>query len=378
MRIKTPTPYTPDPFGNPTRSLQAMADDTEKSFGAALYDSEPADGCASPDQYAPETWRDEFPTHADGEALSGVFQSGRAGRDYVLGRAPRAQLRLSVDSGEGDVWGQRLHAVAQCLRTRGTLPTSLRLQCSHSPDTPTLLAAVPPALQGAGAGVTEIAVVFPRSGSVFLDAPENHAGDSVTQFLQQIAPVLPGLSSLSLQWCFFTLAPPPAFPSLTALSLLLPNTGSGLWSSLFISAGRYLPQLRSLEIITPRDGYTPWQYLFTPAHITHTLTHFTTISQLNDQLLSLLVNHVPALQSITSRGVYILSDYSHRQWALKQLVTGQKHVGLEMLACLPRSTADRVSIVGVAETSVSMTAWHQVSISIRAWLHSMSCMPRAY
>ncbi len=278
-----------------------------------------------------------------------------------------ARLRLSVDSGEGDVWGQRLHAAAQCLSTRGTLPTSLTLQCTHSSTTPALLAAVPPALQGAGAGVTELAVVFPANPLLeFLGSFRNHARKSVTQFLQQIAPALPSLSSLSLQRCLCTFASPPALSSLTALSLMLPDTSSALYSELLISAGPYLSQLSRLEITTTKSAHAwvhiPWPYLFVTATTTHTLTHLTTSDWLSDDLLSMLLVGAPALQCITVDSVSVREDHSNRQWAVKQLsVTAQQHVGLDTLVCLPRSTADRLQIVGVTETSVSMNLWHQVS-----------------
>ncbi len=190
------------------------------SFAAALYDGQPADDCASPDQHAPDTWRRDFAEHAGAEALTGVFQSGRGGQNFVLQNAARAKLRLEVGRGETEAaWLRRLQAAGQCLHIRGRLPTSVQLHCSHSPDTAALLAAVPPALQGAGAGVTELAVVCPDAAA---DA-KAHQTQAYTQLLQQAAAALPSLSSLSLQHCTCSLPPPAALASLTSLSVTVPG-----------------------------------------------------------------------------------------------------------------------------------------------------------
>lgn len=308
---------------------------------------------------------------AGADALRGPFRSGRGGRDWVLRHALTAMLTLDLSSaGPDNAWGPRLGIVAQCLATRGTLPTSITLQCVQSDGTPGLLAAVPPALawEGAGVGVTELTVAFP-------EGPVWRADQGVTQLLEDIAPRLPSLSSLSLQHCVARLPILTAMPHLTSLSISLQgityrprsedpwdndyhlySTAEELFSPLTDNLPAYLIQLHSFSVTitaaNDRAGWQiPWQSIFIRPHTTHTLTHLTTNS-LHDELLGLLLDCAPELRRMSVGSVQLSHDYTDRKWKVTQVELAPVGSGERVdttwnrLLRLPRNPGSLVEISG--------------------------------
>ncbi len=316
-------------------------------LATVLFGCAPAPACAqAPDDSAPETWRANFAEQAGAEVFAGLFRASKSTRDSALQWAPQMTLRLDLTSDEQhDVWVQRLEAVADRLRTRGGKPIALHITCSHGLFATSLLSVMPQALQGVGAGITQLSVVFP---------PAHRGYDARVQtlFLQRIAAALPSLTSLSLEHCPCTLPLPSALPSLTAISITAPPTNTA-YEALYISVGAYMPQLQQLHI-PPIPQYhnnpvpIPWPSIFT--HTSHTLTQLThTKGYLYDGLITLLVNHAPALQQISVRGIHCVADHSARQWAVTRVSIVDASIMLAFLAGLPTSSAGSVEVVGVSQ-----------------------------
>ncbi len=316
-------------------------------LGTVLFGCVPAPGCApAPDDSAPDTWLASFAAQAGGEVFAGLYRASKSTRDSALQWAPQVALRLDLTSDEPhEVWVQRLEAAAARLRTRGVKPTALHIQCNHSPFAASLLTLLPQALQGVGAGITQLSVVFPQEH-------QGHNAAVQTLFLQRVTAALPSLASLSLEHCPCTLPAPPALPSLTAISVTLTQVDTA-YHDLYRSLGAYLPQLQQLHMsVIPQDHPSPapilWSAVF--SHTSHTLTHFShTRGGLCDGLITLLVKHAPALEQLSVQRLRYRDDHSDKQWAVRQIRLGFHHVTLGDLARLPSSSAGPVEVVGVSE-----------------------------
>ncbi len=333
--------------------LRSMSDTEEDSFplAAVLFDCQLTRQYSKPHQHAPETWRTAFAAQAGAITLHNLFGVSRGARDVVLQSAPRITLRLDLTgSGDIDVGVRQLEGVVQRLHTRGTLPVALRVQCLNSPVSSTLTALLPPALQGAGAGVTEMTLEYtdgPLDGALDGAAVDQRVAEF---FLQRTAAVLPNLRSLNLQHWYCTLPPPHLVPRLTQLSI----TGEHrLQGEPAIAAHRsvalLLPQLSSFTYEggawpNPASGQEGRNALvFTPASTTHTLTRLVTSDSLTDELLGLLLQHAPALRELCVRESALTTSHRGSTWELQQL---HIETGLSLTACtfLPTNATAVVSI----------------------------------
>ncbi len=338
-----------------------MSDTVRFSLGAATLGSVPAEGCVSAGQQAPEAWLEAFAAQAGAEVLLGLFRSGRAGCDFVLQYAPRAELRLDQNSKEPivKVSGQLISA----LQRFGTRPHSaqgtagLTITGTESSVNGALLVLLLPALHGAGAGITQL------NFSTGLDQ------QMLSYFLLQAASALPNLRSLSFTGSICSLPPPSAIPKLTELCI----QGSR-WrecnataEAVCDSVTALLPQITALELSNKYiEEDQPQTYalslIFTPQSITHTLTRYSTTDVLTDQLVSLLVKHAPSLEQLTVRTISLDTDHSSSTWGVKQLVfKGWKSSAarLRSFGCLPASTAGQVEVAGLKVLHVNCT--HEVS-----------------
>ncbi len=63
----------------------------------------------------------------------------------------------------------------------------------------------------------------------------------------------------------------------------------------------------------------PWPSIFCQASTTHTLTHLVTDEALTDVLVSVLVQHAPALSHLTVDVSYVKTDHSGSEWGLTEL-----------------------------------------------------------
>lgn len=130
----------------------------------------------------------------------------------VLSQAPIAILSLNTtDEQPQQAWLAKLAMAKEGLVTRGPLPTTIRVYVGSSANSDTQLLLIPQALQGAGAGVTELEVI----GEV--------KSNTLAQFLQQMSAVTPNITRLECRDCNATLPPPPAFPQLRELSMQIPS-----------------------------------------------------------------------------------------------------------------------------------------------------------
>ncbi len=98
-----------------------MAGGKRFSFGAHLFGFLPADDCSEPQEYAPESWLEPFVSvYADSEVFSGLFRASPSGRDWVLQRAPHAQLKFGAltDVYQNQWYGCLLEVHAEVQRGR--------------------------------------------------------------------------------------------------------------------------------------------------------------------------------------------------------------------------------------------------------------------
>ncbi len=331
------------------------------SLGAAIFGLTPANGYAGPAEQAPDAWLLRLRELSTEDELLGVFQAGRAGRDWVLTSADSATLTLDLTAGQASqkVWRRRLDALRGHLAARGEHGrTTLHIICTRKQSTS-------PAFQ-------LVATFLADSGRVFdklvLDTPESaDTPDSavLTAFLQTAAPGLGRLESLFIECGRCSLPAPAVLPSLRELRMdvRLGDPQQALAAALE-SITPYLGQLVCLGVgfDEPKVGLLycfPWWLLFpsftvsaaatarntraraaaaasaaaatasTAAASTATvaassaaapkLTSFSTTYDLNDTLLTTLLHHAPALETLSVGSIAMQQDYSDRQWGLRNL-----------------------------------------------------------
>ncbi len=256
-----------------------------------------------------------------------------------------------------EAWERRLTAARQALAQRSGKSTDVVL-LGYEPDqdapgsqqqTTDRLSVIPQQLQGAGSGVTKLAV--------------EHTGLLPPTFLTTAASAFPHLHTLSVDQCTCPLPLPAQMPQLRTLQVTIPppsyNTNDGVWEehpttlAVLQSIAAHLPQLTSLDIsLEQSEGEEafnlPWQEILTPASTTHTLTHLTTTDELTDTLITRLIDHAPAIQHVSVAGLYVQTDFHEqgRQWGLQSLVLSCEELYADELALLPACTAGPLSVVG--------------------------------
>ncbi len=287
-------------------------------LGPCLFDFLHSSDCASPQQWAPDTWRAAFgKRHADAPVFLGLFRAGRAGREWALVTSKHVTVTLQAIEGISSCqWERRVRAVAAALSTRlagsapaagSPLPATLAVQCDGSAASAAFLVSLTEQLQDSGAGVTGLSVTAPVAASAL-----------VTQYLHRAAAAFPNVSSLQLQGLSCHIPPPSAFSKVTQISMVLPSQHAQVPSSL----PPYITQLTSLALTTEpsTDLQLPWPTLFPRKTVTHTLTHLSVSAVFDDGLMQALLTQAPALTHITVRDVDAwLGDYSRRQWGVEQL-----------------------------------------------------------
>ncbi len=298
------------------------------SLAAALFGWPHAPGHAAPEQHAPDSWLVQFREHhavPESSVLNGLFTACTSGRDWVLEAAPKVTLTLdtTVPTQEWDEWNRRINTLRPALSARGVKPLGLTLLCNASGHT--------------SSAVIPVAVGLADQDTVLTALTVSDAFDNdrltITKSTDIIGEVLPErlgrhLTTLTLNPCPAPL-PPPELPQLRSLSVTLIDADIGeewLVPLILPSIAPYLTQLSTLEMkgldIAQWNGAVPWADLTTPAP-SHTLTSFSTDAALTDALVSLMLTHMPALESVRVQGVSLQGDHSETEWGVRELtVTG--------------------------------------------------------
>lgn len=245
-------------------------------LAAALFDFPPAPGFAAPDLAAPQAWLLLFKKkHTTRGVYRGLFRSCKSGRVWVLEMAPKARLTLDLtEAQETDAFAAQLAAARDALVLRGSAPTHLRVtrgagadsdaECDADSDAASdaecdaKCAAIPSIFVGIQAVITHLEMIDYGS-----DAP----CEAYAELLQQLGPLLPHLTTLTLQPAF-ALPPPNLLPQLTTLHLTFdPESPTESGDECFISSAAYLPQLIQLTVDTVEQQipeYPQWDLLLNP------------------------------------------------------------------------------------------------------------------
>lgn len=304
------------------------------SLAAGLFEFPAASDCYAPDEMPPGAWLVLFVgEHADDGVYKGIFTMCKAGRAWVLRTAPKARLTLGCPSEPGDktdAWCARLTGgLRQDLLTRGALPVSVSVrgrQCAH---TDTLCSTIVSTLRDSPA-ITALEI------SQFGNQPQWCA--AFITMLQQLAPQLPQLTSLTLDPCLPFLPPLASLPQLRSLTVSLDPEAQGAPSidSCLTSCAAYLTLLTTVTLCEDTQAEADWSLLLRPASTTHTLTSFTTERDLDDRLLVLLLLHAPALQRLSVGCMALRADHSDKQWGVRGLRLQQNwEFDLARLRALP-------------------------------------------
>ncbi len=313
-----------------------MAQQRGGSLGSALFGFSPAEGCSAAGQAAPDSWRIQFPKHADGEVLAGLFRSCRAGKALALESAARATFTLQWNEPLPSL--KRLQVLRDAFIARAPRKLFLRIICSVESVSTGSLAVLLGLLVGYGPSLEGLELSF--------SGPSDPGAESsaVAAFLQQVAGVCPALSSLRLDRCFGALPARAELPQLTQLSVTLPP--STTQTALYAACGTIstlIPQLTNLTLITTYP-YLPWPGLFSASNPLP-LTHFTTDAPLTDQLLDTLLLNAPGLTQVSVGQLQLQQGRQDRQWGVGVVCVDLSQVdSLSRLLGLPVSRAGKVVV----------------------------------
>ncbi len=273
--------------------------------------------------------------------IQGVLLTGKAGQQWALRQAPFARWSLHCERPCGEQELSRLlAAAARSLALRGGRRTVVHLSYDHGPATDAALAALAQGLSGAGAGVSELKLLWERL-CTGMDAASSNA---VAHFVRNVVPsVFPNLTSINFGLALYPLPPPNHMPQLRDVTASSSFRHSDSALAFIDSVALYLPQLDSLGLggVCVRAYETAaWKRLFHPASTSHTLTHFDASSRLTDELLTLLLNHAPALTQLEVGGLHEeLGDHSGKEWGVGCVRVGSLRgfkKGTTALSKLPR------------------------------------------
>ncbi len=299
------------------------------SFGAAFLGAPPADGYRAPDEDVPGAVCSTIAQQQcwyQPNVLLGLFRSCRGGRDLVLAWAPKARLSLALPpTGPVDKVARRLQHISDALAKRGErLPTHLQLVAQHqqppdSSEQEAVLSLLESTLTARAACITQLTIGHTQPG----------------QGMQAAARALSCLTALrSLSIIQGACVLPPQLSQLSQLTYCHIQIPTGFDAEakrdMYNSIGRSLPQLIALRVTEDshyrlHEVQPRWSYIFTAQSTSHTLTHFSTYNTLSDELLSLLVNHAPALTHLSVGTMLLTADTCRqRQWRVKELHAGDK------------------------------------------------------
>ncbi len=291
------------------------------SLAGALFGWEPAPGHAAPEQQAPDAWVLHFREHhaaSDPAVLSGLLTACPAGRDWVLEAAPRVTLTLDTTAEQTPAqWQRRISTLSSTLSARGSRAVRLDIACDGSTQSSAAGYVLPSLLPGLDVAVTELGM---RSIST---APGQFLYTPMISLLHAaVSAFAPHLTTLSLDPCPCALPPPDLLPQLRSLTLTTPTLDAEelqLEREVVRSIAPYTTQLTSLVINRDSDDWhIEWPDL-TPATPSNTLTSLSISSMIDEELLELVTEKLPALQSLRGARLRIDEDFSDRVWGVREL-----------------------------------------------------------
>ncbi len=331
------------------------------SLAGALFDWLVAEGYASPDEHAPDTWRAAFEGCADAEVWLGLFSSCRGGRDWAWRTAPSAGLVLdcTVSGRTQAARQQHFSAVKQCLGARGALTTKLTAVCDKdlTRDSSALSA-----VSGVGAGIVSLQMRSVGVHSVPREGP-------ATALLDALALACPNTTSITLIDVKCELPHPRKLTRLT--DVIVKSSGGrdphSQSARVMIPRGikAYSAQLTSLQLDAANDG---WTQLLSPLTTLPKLTHFHT-HRLPGQILTHLVHQAPALKHVTVGGLSIDREWARVQWGVDTLVVTDSIDG-NTLAKLPKRRDGGRLVVTAPTLMLKVTQ----QVSIPAALCACACV----
>ncbi len=311
------------------------------SLAGALFGWPPAPGHTAPDEQVPDAWILQFSeqyVEPDPAVLSGLFCSCRAGRDGVLRTADCITLTLDTTTPQPlSAWQRRLQVVGQGHAGKD-MPTTLHVLCNTSTHSAAQCASIPALASAHSDTIAGLAVHDKSHG-----AEPSPVFASVLQLCAAAAHKLVYLETNSTAG---TLPPPAHVPMLRELRVVLVCREDELTAreqDACRSIGALVPQLTHLtvthvlpfDVLRLTDG--PWEPIFTPQTTSHTLTTLTTNAILDDELMTLLLDHAPALEHVEC---YMLEtgSVSHmgREWGVCELVINDAQNCEECLQFLPK------------------------------------------
>ncbi len=314
-----------------------MAPKSTKAVGAAILGLPAADSAVASQEHTPDSWRALLAGHPD--AALGVFQLCTGGRDWVLSTAPNATVQLDCTIQHPPwQWFARLTAVADALHTRGTRPTTLKLQCDESGPCAAQASVVLGTLRGAARSVQALEVHCSNT-------PPTADSQPISRLLQCAAQTFSGLRRLTLRGAGAWVLPAPTLlPQLQHLSAYTEHTTPIEASQLARSIAAYVPQLSSLASHMDQSIDT-FALLFPKP--SQTLTHLSISHALTDDSLQLLVTQAPVLQSLSVGELQIRSDAcQHMIWGVSDVKVAMSVMcsdgAPQMLARLPQCADGQV------------------------------------
>ncbi len=347
-----------------------MPPKSTNAVGAAILGLPAADSAAVvPQEHTPDSWRASLARKP--EAAKVVFQSCTVGRDWVLSTSPKATVQLNCAAEASPwIWHRHVAAVADALRTRGTLPTTLKLRCTETGSCAAQASVVLSALRGVGSGVQALEV---HSWPI---APSPADAQPISGLVQCAVQTFSGLKSLKLKGLGDWVIPKPALlPQLQHLTVEAEAAGHSKTSELARSVAAYGTQLSSLRFRTCPGLPILADLLPTP---THTLTHLTVRQDLTDDSLAFLLTQAPALQSLSVGAVKVRTDAcQHRVWGVTEFKTTQggdenERVEAEALARLPCCADGGVTRFELIEERVRFTV-NDAKVSCDTHTHTHVC-----
>ncbi len=335
------------------------------SLGGALFGLTPARGHVSPQQQAPGSWVILFEKHAGQAAYNGLFTSCRKGRDWVLQDASQIAIKLDTRAEQGGGYHQ-LRAVRRALETRGVLPARLVAVTSCNASSLAACQRLFRGLRGACAGLGTLKI------QVMAPVAEKRAQSALEGVLSRtVAAIAAAVRRPPAEITLSKVLPQPAhFPSVRELVI---SGETCLSDHALQHLATFIPQLTTLRVQQPT--YTGlWPAVFSPASASRTLTCLSTGGTLTDELLGLLLEHAPALQSVEVHTVDVRSwQYRNREWRVQTLACGHAIVRPCHLSPLPRTPA----ALGVVEVVVAPVAKDDKYGTVHFWgvnEHTVSAM----